>query len=117
MVAFESPHRLRASLEDIEREMGPDRPLVVCRELTKLYEEIVRGDASEIRGHFEDIEPRGEVTLVIGGGSAVWDEGEVRKAMKEQLARGVKRSKAAQSVAAEAGWPRSEVYQLVGDEE
>lgn len=64
LVVFESPHRVRAALADIARTMG-DRPIAVCRELTKLHEEIFRGSATAAFEHFA--EPRGEFTLVIAG--------------------------------------------------
>src|SRR5215204_504782 len=68
LIAFESPHRLRVTLADIDATFG-DRPLAVCRELTKVYEEVYRGTAAGGLAHF--LEPRGEVTLVIEGASAV----------------------------------------------
>lgn len=64
LVVFETRHRLRASLADILDILG-DRPLAVCRELTKLHEEILRGQVGQAIEHFQ--EPRGEFTLVIGG--------------------------------------------------
>lgn len=63
LVLFESPHRLRSALADIGAAFG-ERPLAVCRELTKLYEEIFRGTAAEALAHF--VQPRGEITIVIG---------------------------------------------------
>jgi len=65
LVVYESPHRLRATLEDVIAALG-DRRVAVCRELTKMYEEIWRGAASEALAYFA--EPRGEFTLVIEGG-------------------------------------------------
>ena len=64
LVTFEAPHRLAHSLEDIERCLG-DRRIAVCRELTKIHEEVYRGTVSAARQHFA--EPRGEFTLVIEG--------------------------------------------------
>ncbi|MEX0785983.1 MAG: 16S rRNA (cytidine(1402)-2'-O)-methyltransferase [Dehalococcoidia bacterium] len=64
IVAFEAPHRLRATLQDLIDAFG-DRRIAVCRELTKLHEEIYRGSISEALEHF--VSPRGEVTLVIEG--------------------------------------------------
>ena len=64
IVAFESPHRLKGTLSDIQETLG-DRRLAICRELTKVYEEVFRGKVSEAREHFT--EPRGEFTLVIEG--------------------------------------------------
>ena len=63
VVAFETPHRLRGALEDISS-VAPDIEIAVCRELTKLHEELFRGSASDAREHFTT--PRGEFTLVIG---------------------------------------------------
>jgi 16S rRNA (cytidine1402-2'-O)-methyltransferase len=64
LVAYESPHRLLSTLADLEHIFG-DRPMVAACELTKLYEETVRGTPGEILSHFGDIAPRGEFTLVI----------------------------------------------------
>jgi 16S rRNA (cytidine1402-2'-O)-methyltransferase len=69
IVAFETPHRLREALSDIEEILG-DRRLSVCRELTKVHEEIFRGRVSQAREHFT--EPRGEFSLVIEGKSRAW---------------------------------------------
>ncbi len=69
IVAFETPHRLSETLEDIEAILG-DRRISVCRELTKVHEEIFRGRVSQAREHF--IEPRGEFTLVVEGKTRAW---------------------------------------------
>ena len=114
LILFETPHRLCKSLTDIETELG-DRPLAICRELTKLHEEVWRGTVAEARDHFDAVRPRGEFTLVIGGAPQEherWDEGRVRVALDGLLAQGMGRSAAARSVAADAGWRRSEVYRL-----
>ena len=64
LVAFETPHRLAASLSDLLETLG-DRQIAVCRELTKLHEEVFRGAVSEAIDHF--VQPRGELTLVVEG--------------------------------------------------
>jgi 16S rRNA (cytidine1402-2'-O)-methyltransferase len=69
IVAFETRHRLREALSDIEEILG-DRRLSVCRELTKIHEEIFRGKVSQAREHFA--EPRGEFSLVIEGKTRAW---------------------------------------------
>ena len=69
IVAFETPHRLREALSDIEEILG-NRRLSVCRELTKVHEEIFRGRVSQAREYFA--EPRGEFTLVIEGKTRAW---------------------------------------------
>ena len=69
IVAFETPHRLGAALGDIEEILG-NRRISVCRELTKVHEEIFRGRVSQAKEHF--IEPRGEFTLVVEGKTRAW---------------------------------------------
>ena len=115
LVAFESPHRLRAALADIEAELG-ERPLAVARELTKLYEEIFRGAVSAAREYFAQVPVRGEVTIVIGGCiesvQEKWSPEQVRAALQAALQAGESRSQAAKEVAQQSGWPRREVYRL-----
>jgi 16S rRNA (cytidine1402-2'-O)-methyltransferase len=65
MVAFESPRRLGASLKQLA-ELDPERSAAVCRELTKLHEEIVRGTAAELAERYDDNPPKGEIVLVVG---------------------------------------------------
>jgi len=69
IVAFETPHRLKEAFSDIEEILG-DRRISVCRELTKVHEEIFRGRVSQAREHFT--EPRGEFSLVIEGKTRAW---------------------------------------------
>jgi 16S rRNA (cytidine1402-2'-O)-methyltransferase len=66
VVAFESPKRVASSLAALA-EIDPDRPVAVCRELTKVHEEVVRGSAQDLAARYADAPPRGEVVLVIGG--------------------------------------------------
>ena len=70
LVVFESPYRVLAALNDLVATLGPDRAVAIGRELTKRFEEIVRGTAAEALAHFEQHPPRGEFTLVIGGRTA-----------------------------------------------
>ena len=69
LVAFESPRRVAASLRALA-ELDPERPVAVCRELTKLHEEVVRGSAAELAARYADEPPRGEVVLVVGAAPA-----------------------------------------------
>lgn len=66
MVFFEAPHRLRAFLADVEQELG-NREVAVIRELTKIYEEVIRGSVESVRQHYEQQRPRGEITVVVEG--------------------------------------------------
>ena len=114
LVFFEVPHRLRSALIDLEAAFGADRPAAVCRELTKIHEEIRRGPLSELRRHFAENEPRGEFTLVVSGAlsEARWSEAEVRAALRRRTRQGDSRSRAARHIAESSGWRRSEVYRL-----
>ncbi len=67
MIFYEAPHKLRATLDDLADTFGPDRPVAVCRELTKLHEEVLRLTVGEARDHYAAQEPRGEFVLVVGG--------------------------------------------------
>ncbi len=66
LVMFESPHRLLKTLDDMEEVMG-DRTVVLCRELTKTFEEILRGSPGDLRNRLKDRKIRGEITLVVSG--------------------------------------------------
>jgi 16S rRNA (cytidine1402-2'-O)-methyltransferase len=98
--------------------LGQERQAAVCRELTKLHEQILRGTLAELRAHFQEIEPRGEITLVVAGRPAEqrWEAEAVRRALQERLASGESASRAARTVADRSGWPRGEVYRLVREE-
>ena len=67
IVLYESPHRLVKCLTQIEEFMGSDRQVCVAREITKLFEEFKRGTATEVRKHYEDHPPKGEIVIVIEG--------------------------------------------------
>lgn len=69
LVAFESPRRLSATLEMLAH-VDPQRPVAVCRELTKLHEEVSRGSASELAKRYGERSPKGEVVLVVGAASS-----------------------------------------------
>ena len=114
LVAFEAPHRLRASLADLKDVLG-DRRIAVARELTKVYEEVWRGNVSQALAHFEETPPRGEFTLVVGGAReerVTWDEAQVMEMLAELLAEGVDKKEAIKAVADLAGWPKREVYKV-----
>lgn len=67
MIFYESPYKLIRTLSDFVSFFGADRPVSVSRELTKLYEETVRGTAGEVLTHFEEKPPKGEIVVVVGG--------------------------------------------------
>lgn len=116
LIFLETPHRLLASLDDLLAILG-DRPIAAARELTKLHEEFVRGTISEVRAHFEKIEPRGEFVLVVGGqhltGPKLWHEAQLEAAIRQGLKAGDSPSPLAARLAKESGWERREVYRRV----
>jgi 16S rRNA (cytidine1402-2'-O)-methyltransferase len=66
VVVFESPHRLQRSLDDLVVACGPERPVAVCRELTKLHEEVWRCSLGEAAERSQAVKPRGEYVIVLG---------------------------------------------------
>ncbi len=114
LVAFETPHRLARALADIREALG-DRRIAVCRELTKMHEEVFRGTVSDAIAHFA--EPRGEFTLVIEGVSETApSQAEAAPDVARTLARlkgeGVSARDAIAAVGESAGAPRRELYAL-----
>jgi 16S rRNA (cytidine1402-2'-O)-methyltransferase len=67
IVLYESPHRIRKTLEQISEFFGPDRKISVSRELTKMHEETIRGVVGDLVRHFAQHEPRGEMVVVVRG--------------------------------------------------
>jgi 16S rRNA (cytidine1402-2'-O)-methyltransferase len=110
-VLYEAPPRVTKTLADLADACGPDRRVVVTRELTKLHEEVVRGTLGSI-----DVgEPRGEYVLVIAGTpvdkTPVTDD-DVRAMLADAIAGGLSKRDAAADVAAQTGRPKRAVYQL-----
>ena len=111
VVAFESPRRLPGSLR-VLAEVMPERSAAVCRELTKRFEEIVRGTVAELAERFSE-PPRGEITLVLGAGAAVASDVSAEDALAavaELVAAGVGRRRAADVVARLTGQSRNALY-------
>jgi 16S rRNA (cytidine1402-2'-O)-methyltransferase len=111
LVAFESPRRVAASLATLAA-VDPDRPVAVCRELTKLNEEVVRGSAAELAERYADEAPRGEVAVVIGGapGSPLADAGPAIEALERLVAAGAKPRPAAAVVSELTGVSANALY-------
>ena len=113
LVAFESPRRIAASLA-VLAEVDPVRPVAVCRELTKLHEEVVRGTAAELAARYADAPPRGEVALVVGGAPSASDEiGPALQALKRLVDAGAKPRPAASVVAELTGISANRLYRAL----
>ena len=113
VVAFESPRRLAASLATLA-ELDPERPVAVCRELTKLHEEVVRGSAAELAARYAQAPPRGEVALVTGPAAAAGgDLNAAVEAVRELVGAGARVRPAARVVAKLTGASANEVYRAL----
>ena len=113
-MAFESPRRLAKSLAVLAA-LDPDRPVAVCRELTKLHEEVVRGIASELAERYEAAPPRGEVALVVAPapGSSTPDLAPVVDAVRRLVEAGAKPRPAAAVVAELTGLSANALYRAL----
>jgi 16S rRNA (cytidine1402-2'-O)-methyltransferase len=118
MVFFEAPHRLKESLEDVLEVFGPNRKGAICREMTKTYEETIRGNAEKLVAWATANEILGEITLVIEGatvGSAAKTSTEMVARVREFEAAGMDRKTAIATVADEFDLPKRTVYAAVVD--
>ena len=114
MVFYEAPHKLRATLQDLLDTLG-DRPLALCRELSKLHEETIRTTLSQAVARYGEEPPRGEFVLVVGGAPeaeaapAVTLEEGVQQVLRRR-AEGMRLKDAAKAVAEETGLSKNELY-------
>ena len=74
MIFYESPYRLVKTLQQFAEAFGPERPVSVCREISKVHEESVRGTLAEVTAHFTEKPPKGEIVIVVGGASLINSE-------------------------------------------
>src|SRR5262249_29875066 len=115
VVVYEAPHRIRETLEDIVAVLGPSRPVVIARQLTKISEEFIRGTAKKVLSHLQDrgVEIKGEITLLIGAGES--RPAASHKNLAERLHEIMREQKlddkrALKILAKEQGLSKSEVY-------
>lgn len=117
VILYEAPPRLVETLDDLAKEAGGERRVVVGRELTKKFEEFVRGTLAEVAAHFRANLPRGECTLVLEGApetsTAAGDAADPENLLRDALARGQSPRDAARDVARVTGLPRNDVYAFV----
>lgn len=111
MIFLEAPHRLHACLRDVVTVLGADRGCAVAREITKLYEEVVRGRAAEVALHFEQHPPRGEIVLLIAprGDAPVTPALDIDALLREAMKK-FSLKDAVAVVAAETGVNRKIIY-------
>jgi 16S rRNA (cytidine1402-2'-O)-methyltransferase len=118
MVLFEAPHRITESLKDAAQILGSDRQAAICREMTKTYEETVRGSLQELILWSESKEILGEITIVLAGvpvGTAEKTAEEIVARVREYESVGMDRKDAISTVAQECELPKKVVYAAVVD--
>ena len=118
LIFYEAPHKLNVTLSDLRATFGEARPIALCRELTKLHEEVRRTTLAEAEAYYQSNPPRGEFVLVVAGAepqepeSVSLEEGAAR-VVQLRRAEGVSLKEAAKRVATETGLPKNELYQYV----
>ena len=112
MVLFEAPHRVVRTVGDLERVLGGDRYVAICREITKKFEETWRGSLNEALIHLGQRDPRGEFVLVVAGAEPPEDasDEDIAEAVSHALAAGRSRRDAADDVALALGVSRRRAY-------
>ncbi|MBV6624053.1 MAG: 16S rRNA (cytidine(1402)-2'-O)-methyltransferase [Rivularia sp. (in: Bacteria)] len=115
LIFYESPHRLRSTLEDMKEIFGDDRQIVLARELTKMYEEFWRGSIAGACSYYESKSPVGEYTLVVAGNTAAerqFTRKELLAELETIMNQGISPSQASRQLAASTSLPRRQLYQL-----
>ena len=119
IILYEAPHRLKETLAMLEGALGADRRIALCRELTKIHEEILRFTIKEAEAHYADKDPKGEYVLVIEGRSAdelirekrrVYDEISVREHFERYISTGMNKKEAMKAVAEDRGVTKRDIY-------
>ena len=114
MIFHEAPHKLLSTLEDLAAAFGPDRPVALCRELTKLHEETIRTTLGQAADRWRDTAPKGEFVLVVAGRPPRQEAAiTVEEAVEQVLAlrdSGMRLKDAVRQVAADTGLSKNELY-------
>ena len=112
VILYESPKRLTALLSDIETTGGPARPVAVCRELTKKFEDVQSGPVASLRAFYAETPARGEIVVLIGAGEeAKVDKDDLEAALVHAML-SLRVKDAADAVAGAYSLPRRDIYQL-----
>lgn len=121
MILYEAPHHLRQTLSDLVAHLGEDRPVTLCRELTKRNEELHRTTLGQAFAYYTEKEPRGEYVLVIGGGVAQTENNAYPTDIGEHVAQleesGLSRMEAIKACAKARGVSKNEIYNFVNRKE
>ena len=116
MIFYEAPHKLLATLTDLAEAFGSDRPISLCRELTKLHEEVVRTTLDQAVAHYTENPPKGEFVLIVAGAPAQQEESpsetDAAARVSQLIAEGVSRKDAVKQATKELGMPKNAVYEI-----
>ena len=116
MIFYEAPHKLLNTLEDMAEVFGADRPISLCRELTKLHEEVVRTTLAEAVAKYTENAPKGEFVLIIAGAQPEVEEAPTEEDaagyLKRLIENGLSRKDAIKQTAKDLGLPKNVVYDL-----
>ena len=122
MILHEAPHKLRTTLSDLRETFGDGRRISLCRELTKLNEEVLRLTLAEAVTYYEENAPRGEYVLVVEGAQAgdtaaeaFWQDMSIPEHVAFYVGQGMSKKDATKAAAKDRGVPKNEVYQAVLD--
>ncbi|MBB4072149.1 16S rRNA (cytidine1402-2'-O)-methyltransferase [Canibacter oris] len=113
LIFFEAPQRITVTLEQLAKIFGPERPVAICRELTKRYEEVLRGTAAELARELQQRQLKGEIVLVVAGATPQVMTAELAyQQVAERVAAGERLKDACRAVAASTGASARELYDL-----
>ncbi|MBQ9080489.1 MAG: 16S rRNA (cytidine(1402)-2'-O)-methyltransferase [Clostridia bacterium] len=115
IILHEAPHKLRTTLADLASALGNDRKISLCRELTKLNEQVIRTTLGEAIKYYDETQPRGEYVLVISGTEAkekacFWQDMTVEEHLEYYINEGTERREAVKKVAHDRGVPKNDIY-------
>ncbi len=114
MIFYEAPHKLCATLKDLSDAFGAERRISLCRELTKLHEEVLRMTLGEAMEYYVNQPPRGEYVLIVAGAEPVQEQAVTLEAalerVRELLAQGKTKKDAVKQAAQETGFPKNALY-------
>ena len=114
MIFYEAPHKLTATLADLSAVFGAERRISLCRELTKLHEEVLRTTLGEAAAYYAEHAPRGEFVLIIEGAAPLApeavSEADALEAVRALIGQGLSRKDAVRRVSEQTGIPKNELY-------
>lgn len=114
MIFYEAPHKLTATLADLSAVFGAERRISLCRELTKLHEEVLRTSLGEAAAYYAEHAPRGEFVLIVEGAAPLApeavSEADALEAVRALIGQGLSRKDAVRRVSEQTGIPKNELY-------